>query len=87
MGPAGIVFSQGNIYVANQANPTLRLVNVPINMIGNPPRYEGLNIYTIARIQEVPESSTIMGMGVVLGAMSLLEKDYAKSNKKKDKDT
>jgi hypothetical protein len=56
-------------------------------MIGNPPRYEGLNIYTIARIQEVPESSTIMGMGVVLGAMSLLEKDYAKSNKKKDKDT
>lgn len=87
MQPAGIVFSQGNIYVANQANPTLRLVNVPINMIGNPPRYEGLNIYTIARIQEVPESSTIMGMGVVLGAMSLLEKDYAKSNKKKDKDT
>jgi DNA-binding beta-propeller fold protein YncE len=87
MQPAGIVFSQGNIYVANQANPTLRLVNVPINMIGNPPRYEGLNIYTIARIQEVPESSTIMGMGVVLGAMSLLKKDYAKSNKKKDKDT
>ncbi|GCA73810.1 hypothetical protein MiTe_00630 [Microcystis aeruginosa NIES-2520] len=30
--PSGIVFSQGNIYVGNESNPTLRPLNDPINI-------------------------------------------------------
>ena len=34
----------------------------------------------------VPEPLTILGTGVVLGAIPVLKKEYAKKNKKKDKD-
>lgn len=37
--------------------------------------------------QSVPEPLTIFGTGVVLGALPILKKEYAKRNKKKDKDT
>ena len=34
----------------------------------------------------VPEPLTILGTGVVLGALPALKKEYAKRNKKKDGD-
>ena len=37
--------------------------------------------------QSIPEPLTFIGAGVVLGALPILKKEYAKRNKKKDKDS
>ena len=53
----------------------------------------GTNILKVQNIggshyyQEVPEPVTTLGAVVVLGAIPVLKKKYAKSNKNKDRDT
>ena len=53
---------------------------------------KGTNILKVQNLggnhyyQEVPEPLTILGTGVVLGAIPVLKKEYAKRNKKKNED-
>ena len=53
---------------------------------------QGTNILKVQNLrgnhyyQEVPEPLTILGTGVVLGAIPVLKKEYAKRNKKKNED-
>ena len=88
---ASIVSNSGNSNTTSSAAPVI--VNLSegdtfgfrVSSLNN---LDGEGTFTVTNFDftPVPEPLTILGTGVVLGALPILKKEYAKRKKKKDKD-